>query len=88
MTRLPYDIWSRHLPDDRRKNFEDLVKNSTTVLERLRQLIDEELNALDGKEETESDFDSPAWAQKQAFRNGKRTGLKRVRQLLSFIPER
>lgn len=84
----PFTRWSSHLTGDRQTNFVDHLKGSTTVLERLRQLIDEELESLLSSEETEEDFLSPAWAEKQAFRNGKRSGLKRIRKLLSFIPER
>lgn len=84
----PFSVWSAHLPDDRRQNFLDLLKHSTTVLYRLRQIVDDEIESLNVSEETEQDFDSPAWAEKQAFRNGKRAGLKRVRKLLAFIPER
>jgi len=36
---------------------------------------------------TMKDFDDPNWAFKQAFRNGEKTALKEVLELLSFIED-
>lgn len=79
--------WSKHLHDeDKKKNFEDLVRNSTVVLGRLKALLEEDLRSLDTRDTTEKDFEDPNWSHKQAFRNGDRARLKKVINLLEFIP--
>lgn len=81
----PYDIWTRHLHADRKEEFEALVQNSTIVLGRMKTILHEQLESTLVSEETEGDFDTPAWAYRQAYRNGERAGLRRALRLLAHI---
>lgn len=78
--------WTKHCKDAEAKaNFEQLVRNSTQVLSRLQSIIKERQTNLSSEENSSTDFDSPSWAYKQAFRNGKRATLNDLDQLLSFL---
>jgi len=78
--------WVKHLPDDEsKKDFEQLVRNTTQVLSRLRSIIEEKEKLLSQSELSMSDFDTPNWAYKQSFRNGKLASLKDIKNLTDFI---
>jgi len=80
--------WTKHLQnEDQKEQFELVLRNSTHVLGRLKAILKEELIALEGKETSIADFDSPSWAFKQAYLNGDRARLKKVLNLLEFIPD-
>lgn len=79
--------WVQHLQDPKeRKDFEDLIRSSTRVLGRLSQIADDRASALDRAEMTQTDFDEPNWAYRQAFRNGQRSSLKFIKDLLNLDP--
>lgn len=77
--------WVKHLPKDEQESFSQIVKNSTTVLSRLKDILDEQLRDLASKETKISEYDSPAWSSKQAHRNGQFAAIKQLRDLLSFL---
>ena len=81
---LPLD-WVKHLPKDEQESFAQIVKNSTTALSRLKDILDEQLRDLAHKETKISEYDSPAWSSKQAHRNGQFAAIKKLRDLLSFL---
>lgn len=77
--------WSAHLRDPvAKKQFEETVLNSKTVINRLLQLIAEEEQQLDRADFSISDFNVPNWAEKQAFRNGDRSRLRKFKTLLTL----
>ena len=78
-------VWTKHLKGDSKDNFEQLLRNSSTVLSRLTEIIEEKEESLYKSSVSISDFDEPNWSHKQAFRNGQMSGLKEVRELLEFI---
>lgn len=82
-----YEIWTRHLPEDKKADFQSLVLNSTIVLERMRTILRDQFESTYVSEEAESDFDTPSWSHKQAFRNGERAGLRRALRLLAHIKD-
>lgn len=59
-----------------------LVLNSSRVLGKLTEILQEELDALDRQEQFYTDYDNPSWSHKQAHRNGDRAALLRVLKLL------
>lgn len=83
----PYEMWTRHLSEDRKEDFEALVRNSTIVLGRMKRILLDQLDSTFVSEETESDFDTPSWSHKQAYRNGERAGLRRALRLLAHTKE-
>jgi hypothetical protein len=78
-------VWTKNLPSTKKKEFEATLRNSTFVLSRLRDILDEEMEVLDRQETTISDFDHPNWSHKQAYRNGERARIRKMRDLLSFF---
>lgn len=77
--------WTKHLSNDQEKEqLRKTVLASRTALDRLKQLIAEELGALDNQEGSLADYDSPAWSHKQAHRNGERGFAKKILELITF----
>lgn len=83
MSGLP-TIWIRHLPSENHQSFEDAIRNSTVMTGRLRQIIQEELDALDRTEASDKQFEFPNWDYKQAFQNGQRSKLRFLLNILTF----
>jgi hypothetical protein len=80
-------VWTKHLKDeDRRKDFESLLRNTVTVLSRLREIINEKEASL-LKEEAARETYSAGYPYLQAHLNGRKAELKELRELLSFIPD-
>lgn len=78
--------WVQHIQDpDKRKDFEALVRNSTQVLSRLKEILDDREREMNNVSYSLNDFSDGNWAYKQAFRNGKFTALKEIKELLSFL---
>lgn len=76
--------WTRHLEGQAKADFEMLVRNSTQVLTRLKAIIEEKDQEIQNTSYTLSDFDSPAWAHKTAFRNGQLSLLRQLKELIPF----
>lgn len=49
-------------------------------IDRLRDIIDQELD----KTERNNDFDTPAWAEKQAYQNGLRDAYNTIKELITL----
>lgn len=77
--------WFNHLPPEKQEEFKKLVINSQLVFTRLLQIVEDDERAMLREETTLKDFDSPNWAYKQAFRNGDRSRLRKMKDLLNFV---
>jgi len=79
-------VWTKHLgKPEEKERFEKVLRNSTIVLSRLLEILEEEENLLDNQETSPSQFDNPSWAHKQAFRLGEKSRIKKLKDLLGFI---
>jgi hypothetical protein len=76
--------WVRHLQGEERKNFEDIVRNSTQVLRRLKEIFHEREAEVTNTQFSLSDFDTSSWALKTAYRNGQLSILKQLKELIPF----
>jgi hypothetical protein len=66
-----YSEWTAHLQDrEDKERFENQIRSARPVLERLDQIMGNRLQSLLASERKETDFDTPSWSHKQAFRNG------------------
>lgn len=77
--------WFKNIPEDKREGFELAIRNSTLALGRLYDILiewEEELNRAEAKVD---DYDTPSWPHKQAHRNGDRSRIRKLRDLLSFL---
>lgn len=73
---------------EEKKNLEDAIRNSTTALGRLQELLDDKMEDLFLESLKEKEYDNPAWVHKQAYSNGYAAGIKHVVDLLSFLPRK
>jgi hypothetical protein len=79
---LPLD-WVKHLKDPtKREEYIQTLRASQTIIERLTTLLEEYEIAIDKTETSLVEYDSPSWAYKQAHRNGQRSTLKYLSDLL------
>lgn len=85
MANIPSD-WIKNLKTQEEKNnFIQYLNNSGKLLLRLIELIKEKETTLDVNELSVNDFSDANWSHKQAFRNGKRSALKEIKDLIKFI---
>lgn len=78
--------WLKNISDKtKRDEAEAIIRNSTTALSRLYDLLEEKEQSINSQEASIADFDNPSWAFKSAFRNGQRASLKEIKELLTFI---
>lgn len=76
--------WTQNLQGQAKEDFEIIVRNSTLLLTRLQQIIDEKERSLFASASSVSDFSDPNWSHKQAFRNGELAQLKFFKTLIPF----
>ena len=77
--------WTKHLKTaEEIDEFETYVKSSRRLLNRLKEILDEQITHMDFKEYSAKDFEDPNWAYKQAFRNGQRSTLNALLKLIDL----
>ena len=68
-----------------KQEVEAAIRNSTTALSRLYDIVEEKEQVINSQELAVTDFDSPAWSHKTAYRLGQKAALKEIKDLLAFI---
>lgn len=68
-----------------KQEVEAAIRNSTTALSRLYDIVEEKEQVINSQELAVTDFDSPAWSHKTAYRLGQKAALKEMKDLLAFI---
>lgn len=83
---MGFDLrWTRDIADQKaREDFEAVVRNSTLLLTRLKQIIEEREKSLLNLGLSQEDFKDNNWSHKQAHRNGGLGELKRIKELIPF----
>lgn len=77
--------WTKHIKDPEEKaNFEKSIYNAISVLDRLKQIIAEEEQALNRSELDPSVYDKPNWEYRQAHKNGIRQALDRIKKFIDL----
>ena len=85
MSKALATAWTKAERDpEKRKLLEDVIRNSTTALGRLRDLLTEEDNSLSAAQLQAPDKD-PSWALTMAHISGQRLQIKKTLDLLSFF---
>lgn len=76
--------WVKHLKRGTKEyeEFKSLVRNSTTILDRLSDILKEQMDALETSELSEKQYDQSNWAMLQAHRNGKKQQIVATLALL------
>lgn len=78
-------MWTKHLKGQDKEQFESVLRNSKQALSRLVDILDEKMEVQSNSETRVEDFSDPNWPYKQAFRNGQKSSLREIRELLKFI---
>jgi hypothetical protein len=77
--------WTKHITAEKdRDQFRKTILASRTALDRLHDILMDELKALDNQETSITDYSDASWSHKQAHRNGERAFAKIVLDLLTF----
>jgi hypothetical protein len=82
MKRLAIE-WTKHLPEDKRGHFEQTIRNSWIVLDRLRMIIEERESEIQRKMSS-PDFSHGSWSHENAFSLGQLNQLKKLKDLISI----
>jgi len=76
--------WFIGIPKDKKDDAEKFIRNSTFMADRLQTIINQMKAELESQEISESSFEDPNWAYKQAYIAGQRKVLSSFTDLLSF----
>lgn len=76
--------WSSHLPQEEREKFENRVKGSKDVLDRLLTLISQKEEELNRSENVLAQYDNPNWHFRQAHQNGYRSCQSKIQKLINL----
>ncbi len=85
LNKKMYTKWTSHLKDqDEKQRFESSVLGSKPVLERLYKIIDEEEQGIEQSELDAKAYDNPAWAYKQAYKNGAKAAYRVIKRTIDL----
>lgn len=80
-----YSLWTKNIKDQEEKvSFEGSILGSRKVLNRLKDLIDEEKKGVDFVEMDHKSFDTPNWTHKTAYFFGYAAALMWIRRLIDL----
>lgn len=82
-----YTGWTAHLKEEEKDAFKGQIHRARHVLHRLADLIESELKAIDDTERDPKAYDNPAWAYKQAYKNGVRVGYNKIKDFIDIDRE-
>src|SRR5215831_13560135 len=84
-----YVQWTKHLQDPvEKENFTAQIKNASTVLRRLKDLLDDKEKEIDDSETSFTAYNVPNWDYIQAHKNGYRSCLRHLRELVDLDKQR
>lgn len=77
--------WTNHLEtEEEKQKFREYVKSSKLLLNRLKDILQEQEASFDSIESSPKQFESPNWAYKQAYRNGQRSAVRSIITLIDL----
>jgi hypothetical protein len=80
--------WLKHLKDsDKQKDFRQQIKAAWPVLERLKEILDEETLSQENWSVSQKSFDNPNWEFKMAFVTGDRHRCHKIKELINSVKE-
>ena len=81
-------VWTKVCKtEEEKKSLESLLRNNSTLINRLQNILEEKVAEIRDKEVSEEVYDSPSWSHKQAHINGYINGIKFVTDLFRFMPK-
>ncbi len=82
--KLP-SVWSQGIDPEKKEEFIGAIRNSTVALSRLYEILDMYLEELEQREFSEKSFESPAWANLQAFYLGQKKAITKIMFLIEGV---
>lgn len=80
-----YTRWTQHLTtDEEKESFKKEIYSAKRVLERLRDILNEDEEMLDRSEMDQRTYDMPNWDYRQAHKNGNRQAMRALRLLVDL----
>lgn len=77
--------WTKHLSDPADKErFELQVVSSKPVLDRVKKIIEEQVEDTDTSELSIKQFETPNWPYLQAYKNGFKSALMTIHRLIDL----
>lgn len=83
MQNLP-TIWLRDKTPKEQEAIKELLKHNTLFINEFLSVLDKMESEELRKETTESQYDNPSWAYKQADSNGARRAYRKIRALFNM----
>ncbi len=79
-------VWTKHIRDDalQAERFQQGLRSAKPILERLRDIMQEEINRLDRSETNPATYDTASWSHLQAHKNGFRQYHQLLEKLLDL----
>lgn len=78
-------MWTKNLKtEEEKKRFESSLQGSKIVLDRLSQMLSEEESEVNRSEMSVDVYDSGSWSHKQAHKNGQRSMIRKIQQLINL----
>ena len=78
--------WFKGLSPEGKKSFEQTLRNTTLVFDRLNDILTEWERSIEKKSFSEDDLEGN-WQLKQVFRYGDLQRIRKMRELISFYKE-
>ena len=82
-----HPILSSHLTKEEKNKFEEYVRNNLTLLNRLRDIVDEKIKSAERSQIDKVNYDSAAWPYLQADLIGTIRALKSIRDIVNLDKE-
>ncbi len=79
-----YTGWTANLKEEEKDEFQRRVWRAKPVLDRVTNLIEAELKAIEDTERDPKAYDNPAWAFKQAYKNGQRSAYTTIMKFVDI----
>jgi hypothetical protein len=77
--------WIKNLKTEADKQaFYKQFRNSSDILERLQEIVKEDMSSMEVSEMSLADYDSPNWSYKQAHRNGQKSYASKILKLINL----
>jgi len=77
--------WLSGLSEKDQKQIQDLLRSNTVLLSRLVFILEELESEIEKVETNPNSYDSNSWAYKQAFLNGQKSSLQKVKRLFDYL---
>lgn len=76
--------WTIGMQPDEKASFLNILNNSSVLVERVRQILSQKLEALEAVEISTDNFDQPGFAERSAYHIGQKRVLKDLQALFTI----